>query len=136
NLDPGGDTDGIWYLSHLSAEMQKGTASSSENKRAVQAESYKIETVIASNDPFTASTELRFTAVSPERVIKFALKPTLRVTRIAGGGKDLDFIQEDRKDDGSLYVILPENLKTSSSNLLRIEYTGDKVVHKEGGGNF
>ena len=136
NLDPGGDTDGIWYLGHLTAEMQKGTASSSENKRAVQAESYKVETAIASNDHFTGSTELRFTAAGPDRVIKFALKPTLRVTRIASGGKELDFIQEDKKEDGSLYVILPENLKTSSSNLLRIEYTGDKVIHKEGGGNF
>jgi hypothetical protein len=136
NLDPGGDTDGIWYLSHLAAEMEKGTASSAENKRAVQADSYKIETAIASNDHFTASTELGFTAAGADRVIKFALKPTLRVGSVLSGGKDVDFIQEDRKEDGTLYVILPENLKPGSRGLLRIEYTGDKVVHKEGGGNF
>jgi hypothetical protein len=136
NVDPGNETDGIWYLSHLAAETQKGAASSSENKRAVQAESYKIETAIASNDHFTASAELRYAAIGADRVIKFALKPTLRVGSVLSGGKEVDFIQEDRKEDGSLYVILPENMKPGSSGMLRIEYTGDKVVHKEGGGNF
>ncbi|MEO8368834.1 MAG: hypothetical protein ABI806_06520, partial [Candidatus Solibacter sp.] len=136
NLDPGGETDGIWYLSHFSDELSKGTASSAENKRSVLAQNYKIETAIASNDHFNASTELSFKAMRADRVIKFALKSTLRVTKVSSGGKDIDFIQEDKKEDGTLYVILPENLKEGASGTLRIEYAGDKIVHKEGGGNF
>jgi len=136
NVDPGGPSEGIWYLSHLGTEMQKGTASSAENKRTVQAAAYKIDTVIASNDHFTASTELRYKAMGSDRVIRFALKPTLRVTKIQSGGKDVDYIQEDRKADGSLYVILPESMKRGTEGQLQIEYQGDKVVHKAGGGNF
>jgi aminopeptidase N len=48
----------------------------------------------------------------------------------------VDFIQEDRKADGSLYVILPEAMKPGATGELQIEYTGDKVVRKAGGGNF
>ena len=136
NLDPGGASEGIWYLSHLRSEIQKGQVSSSENKRSVQADSYKIETAIASNDHFTASTELQYTAVTADRVLRFALRPTLRVAKIQSGGKDVDFIQEDRKEDGSLYIILPEPMKPGTRGELRMEYLGDKVVHKAGGGNF
>jgi hypothetical protein len=136
NADPGGEADGIWYLSHLKSELEKGTASSSENKRSVQAEAYKVETIIASNDHFNAAAELRFTAIAPDRVLKFALVPTLRVSRVSAGGRDLDSIQEDKKEDATLYVILPEPLKPSSTGELRFEYAGDKVVRKEGGGNF
>jgi hypothetical protein len=136
NLSSGGESDGIWYLSHLKDELDKNTASSSENNRAVQAVSYKIDTAIASNDHFNASTELHYTAVTADRVIKFSLKPTLRVSKVTSGGKEIDFIQEDKKEDGTLYVVLPEPMKPGAAGDLRIEYAGDKVVHKEGGGNF
>src|SRR5262249_52031316 len=76
NMDAGGDADGIWYLSHFASELQSGKASSGENKRSVFAESYKIETAIAGNDKFNASTELHYKAVLADRVIQFSLKPT------------------------------------------------------------
>jgi hypothetical protein len=136
NVDPLGETEGIWYLSHTKAELDKGTASSEENRRVVEATAYTIDTAIASNDRFTASTELSFKAIRADRVIKLALKPTLRVSSVKLGGKDVDFIQEDKKEDSSFYVVLPENLKPGATGTLRIEYAGDKIVHKEGGGNF
>jgi hypothetical protein len=136
NLDPGGAAEGIWYLSHLRSELQKGAVSSSENKRAVQAVSYKIDTSIATNDHFTASTDLEYKAITPDRVLRFALRPTLRVTKVMSGGKDIEFIQEDRREDGSLYVILPEPMKPGASGEVHLEYLGDRVVHKAGGGNF
>src|SRR5262249_50847862 len=97
---------------------------------------YKIDTAIAGNDKFNASTELHYKAVLADRVIQFSLKPTLRVTAVSMGGKEVDYIQEDKKEDGALYVILPEAMKPGAAGDLRLEYAGDKVVHKEGGGNF
>ena len=136
NMDLGGDADGIWYLSHFAGELQANQASSAENKRSVAAESYKIDTTIAGNDKFNASTELHYKAMLADRVIQFSLRPTLRVTTVTMGGKELDYIQEDKKEDATLYVILPEPMKPGAAGDLRLEYAGDKVVHKEGGGNF
>jgi Peptidase family M1 domain len=137
NLDPEGNQEGVWYLSHLGSEINRHTASSDENKRVVQAIHYKIETAIAKNDHFTATSELQFQAVTDgDRVIKFSLLPNLRVTRVSSGGQDVPFIQEDRKEDGSFYVVMPEPMAKGSAHELLIEYSGDKVVRKEGGGNF
>src|SRR5580698_4260590 len=137
NLDPQGNQEGIWYLSHLGREISSHTASSDENNRTVQADSYKIDTTIAKNDHLTATTELQFHAVTDgDRVIKFDLLPNLRVGRVSSGDKELAFIQEDRKEDASFYVVMPEPMAKGSSHQLLIEYTGDKVVHKAGGGNF
>ena len=70
------------------------------------------------------------------RVISFGLMPRLRVTRVTYKDKDISFIQESRKEDGSFYVIMPEALEAGSSYKIEIEYEGDKVVQKEGSGNF
>jgi len=137
NLDPEATQEGIWYLSHLGREIDAHTASSDENNRVVQANHYKVDTTIAKNDHFTASTEVQFHAVTEgDRVIKFSLVPNLRVGRVSTGGQDVPFIQEDKKEDASFYVVMPEPMAKGSAHELLIEYTGDKVVHKEGGGNF
>jgi hypothetical protein len=137
NLDPQANQEGIWYLSHLGREISSHTASSDENNRTVQADSYKIDTTIAKNDHVTATTELQFHAVTDgDRVIKFDLLPNLRVGRVSSGDKEVAFIQEDRKEDASFYVVMPEPMAKGSAHQLLIEYTGDKVVHKAGGGNF
>ncbi|HEX3747429.1 MAG TPA: M1 family aminopeptidase [Bryobacteraceae bacterium] len=137
NVDPEATQEGIWYLSHLVQEINGNTASSDENKNMVQADRYKIETTIARNDHFTASTELQFHAVTDgDRVVKFALLPNLRVQSVTSGGKDVPFIQEERKEDASFYVVMPEPMAKGSGHELTIEYIGDKVVRKEGGGNF
>jgi hypothetical protein len=137
NLDPEATQEGIWYLSHLGSEVTNHTASSDENNRVVQADHYKIDTTIAKNDHFTASTEVQFHAVTAgDRVIKFSLLPNLRVGRVSTGGQDVPFIQEEKKEDASFYAVMPEPMAKGSAHELLIEYTGDKVVHKEGGGNF
>jgi hypothetical protein len=46
------------------------------------------------------------------------------------------FIQEEKKEDASFFVVMPEPMAKDSAHELLIEYAGDKVVHKEGGGNF
>ena len=137
NVDPDAPQEGIWYLSHRQSELKNHTASSDENNRIVQADQYKIETLIARNDHFTATTDLQFHAVTDgDRVIQLSLLPTLRVSRVSIGNQEIPFIQEERHDDPTLYVVMPEPMAKGSSHEFVIEYLGDKVVHKEGNGNF
>ena len=137
NLDPAATQEGIWYLSHRQSELKNHTASSDENKRVVQAGKYKIETVIARNDHFTATTDLQFQAVTEgDRVIQLSLLPTLRVSRVSIGTQEVPFIQEERHGDPTFYVVMPEPMAKGSAHEIAIEYVGDKVVHKEGNGNF
>ena len=137
NFDPGGEQEGIWYLTHYANEWKAGSASSSENRHAVQAERYRIETAIGRNDHLSATCSLRLKALLPEaRVINFGLLPTLRVVRVTYKEREIPFIQESRKEDGSFHVIMPDPMAEGQSYEIGIEYEGDKVVQKEGAGNF
>jgi hypothetical protein len=137
NVDPGDAQEGVWVLSHRGEEIEKHTASSDEDNRTVEAASYRVETEIGKNDHFAARTTLDFHAVTEgDRVVKFGLLPNLRVTRVTSAGQEVAWIQEDRREDGSFYLILPQPMPRASVHQLAIEYQGDKVVHKAGGGNF
>jgi hypothetical protein len=137
NVQPAGIPDEIWYHAHLQSEIQSGKASSDEDHRSVSAESYTIQTDIARNDHFTATTRVRLRALMDgERVLPFGLVPTLRISKVSLGSVELPFIQEDKKDDAALSIILPEPLKKDAVVEIALEYQGDKVVRKEGGGNF
>ncbi|HKX31001.1 MAG TPA: M1 family aminopeptidase [Blastocatellia bacterium] len=136
NYDPRGKEEGIWYLSHLEKEMKEGTASSLENKQAIDAEHYRIETAIK-GEKLTASCELSFSSITDgERVLRFGLLPTLRVSKVTWGEKELVFIQEKKDADSSFQVILPEALAKGQKYKIKIEYQGNKVIEDEGGGNF
>jgi hypothetical protein len=136
-VDPGGETEGIWYLSHLESEWKAQTASSEEDHREVAAEHYRVETAIGKNDRLSASCEIRYrTLRDGPRVLKFALLPSLRVVRVTVKGKEIGFIQEPRKQDGSLYVIFSEPLQKGAVQSVTIEYEGNKVVQKAGNGSF
>jgi hypothetical protein len=136
NVDAQGKEEGIWYHSHLESEIEKGTASSEEDKRLIDAEHYKIETAIT-GEKLTASAELTFKALHPgERVLSFGLLPTLRVTRVLFREQEIPFIQEKKNEDSAFYAILPEALPVGQSQKIKLEYEGRKVVEDEGGGNF
>jgi hypothetical protein len=138
NLDPLTEQEGIWYLTHYASEIAEHRASSHEDKRAISARKYRIETVIGKNDHLTAIADLQFRAVTDgDRLIDFSLLPALRVSRITSDTQqELSFIQEDRRADGSLHVILPEPMVSGRDYRVVIEYSGDRVIHKSGGGNF
>ncbi len=137
NFDPNGTQDGIWYLTHYAAEWKAGTARNTENRHTVAAEHYRIETAIGKNDHLSASCTVRLKAmVAGTRVVGFGLLPRLRVTRVTYLEKEIPYIQESRKEDGSFYVIMPDGLVAGKSYSIGIEYEGDKVVQKEGNGNF
>ncbi len=138
NYDPEGMDDGVWYLDHSAEEYKKGTASSDEERRYLEARKFKIETVVGKNDHLASIATVTFAPLIPgERVVKFRLLPNLRVTRVTDqSGKDLYFIQENRKQDGSFYVILPDALEVGKECSVTIEYGGDKVLLKAGNGSY
>jgi hypothetical protein len=138
NFDPEGMEDGVWYLSHLKSEYANRTASSREDRRLFATRGYKIETVIAKNGHLFSSATIGFEPlVAGERVLKFGLLPNLRVSRVTDGeGKDLYFIQESRKEDGSFYAILPQAPPLGQQQSINVEYAGDKVLEEAGEGSF
>ena len=138
NVDPGEKRDAILYLSHTAAEFQARTASSREDKRIAAAKHYRVETAIARNGRLTANADVTFEALRDgDRVIDFGLLPSLRVTSVASAEtKDTSFVQEDRKQDGSFYVVLPQPTVKSQSYTIRIEYEGNKVIADAGQGNY
>jgi aminopeptidase N len=137
NIDPGGDQSGIWYLTHTREEWNARKASSNESHRAMAPEHYQIVTTIAKNDHLAGVADIRIAAVrGGDRVIAFGLLPTLRVSRVTEAGVEVPFIQESHKRDGGFYVVLPAAMEQGSRHQLRIEYEGDKVISKEGNGNF
>lgn len=138
NFDPESMDDGVWYLSHLKSEYANHTASSSEDRRLFATHRYKIETVIAKNKHLFSAATISFEPlVAGERVLKFGLLPSLRVTRVSDEqGKDLYFIQESRKEDGSFYVVLPQAPPLGHEQSINVEYAGDKVLEEAGEGSF
>ena len=138
NYDPAGMEDGVWYLAHLKAEYAKGTANSLEDRRLFATHSYKIETVIAKNGHLFSAATIAFAPLVPgERVMKFGLLPNLRVSRLSDEqGRDLYFIQEDRRQDGSFYAVLPQAFPVGEEHSIHVEYSGDKVLTEAGEGSY
>jgi Carboxypeptidase regulatory-like domain/Peptidase family M1 domain len=138
NCNGGGMDDGIWYSQHLVSELKAGTASSQEDRRLFATRHYTIETVIGKNTHFFSRAAITIAPlIEGERVLKFDLLPTLRVTRVSDeNGKDLHFIQEGRKEDGSFYAILDEAPPLNKDHTITVEYTGDKVLYDAGGGSY
>ena len=138
NYDPEAMDDGVWYLDHLGSEHQNHTASSLEDRRLFATRSYKIETVISKNHHLFGTATITFqTLLTGERVLKFGLLPNLRVTRVSDDhGQDLFFIQENKKEDGSFYAILPKALELGTDTSITVQYEGDKVLENAGEGSF
>jgi hypothetical protein len=138
NYDPGGMEDGVWYLAHFKNEYAKGTANSREDRRLFATHGYKIETVIAKNGHLFSAATISFAPLVPgERILKFGLLPNLRVGRVSDEqGRDLYFIQEDRRQDGSFYAILPQAFPVGEEHSIHVEYAGDKVLEEAGEGSY
>lgn len=140
NFDPEGMAmdDGVWYLAHTKAESANHTASSQEDRRLFATKRYKVETVIAKNGHLFSTTTIEFEPlVAGERVLKFGLLPNLRVSRVVDAqGRDLYYVQENRKEDGSFYVILATAPEFGKTFPITVEYAGDHVLNDAGGGSY
>jgi hypothetical protein len=138
NCNGGGMDDGVWYSEHLASELNAHTANSREDRRLFATHRYTIETDIAKNDHLYSRATITFEPLVPgERVMKFGLLPTLRVTRVTDeNGKDLHYIQENRKEDGSFYAILDAAPEMGKEHSITVEYVGDKVLADAGNGSY
>ena len=138
NFNGGGMDDGVWYSEHLAAELKAQTANSLEDRRLFATRRYNIETVIAKNNHLYSRAIVTFAPlVSGERLLKFDLLLSLRVTRVSDqNGKELHFIQESKKEDGSFYVLLDEAPEIGKEHSVSIEYVGDKVLYDAGSGSY
>jgi hypothetical protein len=138
NFNGGAMDDGIWYSQHMESELIARTANSSEDKRLFATRRYKIETVIGKNDHLASRATIYFEPlIAGERVMKFALLPSLRVMRVTGEkGQDLHFIQENRKEDGSFYAVLDEPAVIGKVQSITVDYGGDKVLTNAGIGSY
>jgi hypothetical protein len=137
NVDPVGQQDGLLYLSHWQREVRDQTASSNEEKRQIAPEHYQMDVHIGRSDRLSATTSVRFKALrSGDRVIAFSMLPNLRVSRVTADGDGADYIQEAAKEDGALAVILPQPAVEGHTYTVEFQYEGDKVIRKEGSGNF
>ena len=138
NYDPESLDDGVWYLAHLKSEYLNHTASSSEDRRLFATQGYKIETVISKKDHLFSIATITFEPLlAGERVLKFGLLPSLRVTRVTDEqGQDLRWVQESRKGDGSFYAILLKAPEAGKEHSITIEYAGDKVLEVAGEGSY
>lgn len=138
NCNGSGMDDGIWYSQHLYGELKAQTANSREDRRLFATRRYVIETTVGKNNHFFSRETIFFEPlVEGERVLKFGLLPTLRVSRVVDeDGKDLHFIQENKKEDGSFYAVLDAALPLKKEHSLTIEYGGDKVLYDAGGGSY
>jgi hypothetical protein len=138
NFNGSNADDGIWYSQHLKLEIDARTASSLEDKRLFATKRYNIETVIAKNDHLFSRATITFEPLfAGERILKFALLPTLRVSRVTDeNGQDIHFIQEGKKQDGSFYAVLDRAPEMKREHSVTVEYAGDKVLTDAGNGSY
>jgi len=138
NFDRNSDSDGIWYLSHLVAELQSGRETSDEDKRLIAPDHYRIESLIRrenliGNFPDLAATcALKFHALrNGVRMVKFDLVPDLQVSRVLWNGKEIPFVQEARNQDGSFYLQTPAALVKDRSYEVTFEYGGGEILQSK-----
>ncbi len=138
NYDQEAMDDGVWYLAHVQPEYANHQASSAEDRRLFATSAYKIETIISRNDHLFSTANISFQPLlAGERVLKFALLPNLRVSRVMDDHpQDIYYVQESRKEDGSFYVILPQATEAGKQYSITVQYEGDKVLESAGDGSF
>lgn len=137
NVDPGGEQEGIWYLSHLESEWKAAQANSDEDRRMFKPDHYRIEMAVGRGGRLTSICDVKVKAARKgARVIGFGLLQDLRVARVKYQDREIPFIQENRNRDGSFWVILPAGAEAGQSFQLAIEYEGNKVIEDYGNGNF
>ncbi len=137
NVDPGESQSGVWYLSHSMAELQAHTANSGEEKRPIAPEHYQMDVHVARNDRLAAKVSMKFKALRDgDRVLPFTLLPNLRVSAVSVDGVPAAFIQEGVKQDAAFSVVVPQATVKDHEYTAVFEYEGDKVIFKEGSGNY
>ncbi|HXT64874.1 MAG TPA: carboxypeptidase regulatory-like domain-containing protein [Pyrinomonadaceae bacterium] len=127
---------GVWTSFHLAGEYATGRALSSQDHRVFDITHHEIETQIKGAE-IIATDRISFVALSSRRVLPFSLYPSLRVKTVKDEqGKELDFVQEAKEEDGDFGVILPAPMQSGKSYVLSVSYQGGDALADLGGGNY
>ena len=127
---------GVWTSFHLAGEYATGRALSSQDHRVFDITHHEIETQIKGSE-IIATDRISFVALSSRRVLPFNLYPSLRVKTVKDEqGKELDFVQEAKEEDGDFGVILPGPMQSGKSYVLTVSYQGGDALTDLGGGNY
>ncbi|MEK7404172.1 MAG: M1 family aminopeptidase, partial [Acidobacteriota bacterium] len=115
-----------------------GPAGTAQEHDLADVTNTKLDVTIDKGEKLKVEAELEFTAlVGGPRLLRLNLAPTLRVSRITdASGNELKFIQEDKKKDADLWVILPEPLAKGRQHTWKMSYAGDEVIEDAGAGVF
>ena len=132
-----GTTDGgIWTSFHLADEYANGLARSSQDHRAFDITHHEIDGRIKGTQ-IIATDRITFVALRSRRVIPLNLFPSLRVKTVKDEhGRELDFIQESKDEDGDFGVIMPEAMQLGKTYRLSVSYQGGDALRDLGGGNY
>jgi hypothetical protein len=124
---------GIWVSEELESEQKQ---SGDNDNRLIDIDHYQIEAT-AQGKTLEAVVTVSFEALKDDLgALPFDLFPTLRVKEVKQGGESLVFIQEDKKEDADLCVVLREKLQKGKQYELTFEYKGDDALYDSGGGNY
>ena len=127
---------GVWTSFHLADEYARGRASSSQDHRVFDITRHEIDTQIKGSE-IIATDRISFVALSSRRVLPFNLYPSLRVKTVKDEqGKELEFVQEAKDEDGDFGVILPGSMQPGKTYALTVSYQGGDALRDLGGGNY
>jgi hypothetical protein len=129
---------GVWASFHLASEYGNHTARGSQQNSVVHIEHQTLDTTIEKNANLIGKATTAFVSrTNGLRVVPFNLAGSLRVQSVVTeSGQQLTFIQEDKKDDPDLFVILPKALASGEKLTFTTTYSGKEAVSNEGGGNY
>jgi hypothetical protein len=108
-----------------------------EDKAFVDHTRFKLDTTLEGTT-LRGEARMEFTSlVDGPRVVPMRLAYDLRVSKVTSGDNQaLKFVQEEKKKDGDLWVIMPAPLRKGEKNTVNLSYSGDDVVESAGNGNF
>jgi hypothetical protein len=133
-----GDSDqGIWAAFHLANEHRNGTANGNEDHRIYDINRHTMDVTIRGTRLTTIDVMELAPVLAGQRVLPFDFYGSLRVTKVQDeSGRNFDFVQEDKDQDATLGVILPQPAEAGKPFKLKIEYSGEGALKDSGAGNF
>jgi len=128
---------GYWYAGHLKNHYYQNYVIDRYPNNLIDITHFKIELLIKGKY-LEATTKMNFTVSSDIiQVLPLNLSPRLRVKQVKDSkGRELEFIQEDKDEDGDFAVIFNEPLKKGNNEELTFYYAGQDSIIDEGKDNY
>ena len=130
--------EGTWAAFHFSDEYKNHLARGSQNNLTIDIEHQRLDTAIDRSGKMDGISETTFVSrVDGLRVVPFDLFHSLRVRNVLDSqGRLLSFIQENKDEDATFFVILSKSLAKGERITLTTAYSGKDAVIDVGSGNY